>query len=158
MSDTVLMWCVEQLCGGDDRCPPTNDWHALPAIHQPLRHAARPVRLPHGNPYHYQGAGNEQCVSVGLEWNDPLTELVSSYNVTLKFILLTTAVSKASVGTGSDRKEDPAIPGYVQLRRIWSHWILASRLLGRRQPAGRPGDQWWTWQCSRRVCHEKKKK
>jgi len=51
---------------------------------------------------------------------------------------------------------DPAIPGYVQLRRIWSHWISASRLHGRRQPVVRPDDQWWTWQRSRRVCHEKK--
>ena len=53
--------------------------------------------------------------------------------------------------------EDPAIPGYVQLRWIWGHWILASRLHGRRQPVGRPGDQWWARQHSRRVCHEKKK-
>jgi len=48
---------------------------------------------------------------------------------------------------------------YVQLRRIWSHWILASRLHGRRQPTGRrSGDQWWTRQRSRRVRNEKKKK
>jgi len=39
--------------------------------------------------------------------------------------------------TGSDRKEDPVIPGYVQLRRIWSHWILASRLHGRRHATSR---------------------
>ena len=60
--------------------------------------------------------------------------------------------------TGSDRKEDPAIPGYVQLRWIWSQWISASRLHGRRQQIRRPSDQWWTWECSRRVCHEKKEK
>ena len=59
--------------------------------------------------------------------------------------------SKSLHRTGSDRKENPAMPGYVQLRRIWSHWILASRLHGRRQPVGRPGDQWWIRQRSRRV-------
>jgi len=42
--------------------------------------------------------------------------------------------------TGSDRKENPAIPGYVQLRRIWSHWVLSYRLHGRRQTIGKPGD------------------
>ena len=62
--------------------------------------------------------------------------------------------------TGSDRYVDPFIAGYVLLRRIWSHWISASRLHGRRQPVGRTGDQRWTWQRSRRLlaCHEKKKK
>jgi len=34
----------------------------------------------------------------------------------------------------------------------------ASRLHGRRQQIRRPSDQWWTWECSRRVCHEKKEK
>jgi len=66
--------------------------------------------------------------------------------------------SKSLPRTGSDQKEDPAIPGYAQLRRIWSHWMLASRLHGRTQPTGRPGDQWWTRQRSRRVRHEKKQK
>jgi len=43
---------------------------------------------------------------------------------------------KASLGLeATDRKTDP------YLRRIWSHWISASRLHGRRQPVGRPDDQ-----------------
>jgi len=66
--------------------------------------------------------------------------------------------SKSLPRTGSDQMEDPAIPGYVQLRRIWSHWILASRLHGRRQPVERPGDQWWKCKRSRIVRHEKRKK
>ena len=55
--------------------------------------------------------------------------------------------------TESDRQEDPIIPGYIQLRQIWS---LSSAWNS--QPAGRPGDQWWTRQRLRRVCHQQKKK
>jgi len=55
----------------------------------------------------------------------------------------------------TERKTQP----YLAIRATevdWSHWIPVSRLHGRRQPVGRPGDKWWTRQCSRRVCHEKK--
>jgi len=60
----------------------------------------------------------------------------------MKFITIQSHQQSESLPlTASDRKEDPAISGYVQLRRTWSHWISASRLHGRRQPVGRPGDQ-----------------
>ena len=59
--------------------------------------------------------------------------------------------SKGLPRTGSDRKENLAIPGELET----TSWISASRLHGRRQPVGRSGDLWWTRQRARRVCHKK---
>jgi len=78
----------------------------------------------------------------------------------LRWGISSTSNPEASLGLEATDRRRPMQPlaTYVQLRRIWSHWIPVCRPHGRRQPVGRPGDQWWTRQRSRRVCHEKKKK
>ena len=46
--------------------------------------------------------------------------------------------------------------GYVQFRRTRGHWILASRLRGRRHLFKRTGDPLLKWQCLWRGSYEKK--
>jgi len=59
----------------------------------------------------------------------------------------------------SDWKQPKGRPSHTWLCAIEADLKpLNISLHGRRQPVGRTGEQWWTREHSRRVCHEKKKK
>jgi len=78
------MLCIAgELCGGDDGDTATDDRLSLPAIHQQLWHADRPVGLPDGDPDRHWGAGNDRRLSTRLEWNDSVTELVRICHMTI---------------------------------------------------------------------------
>ena len=82
----IKLYHLGHLRGGDDGNTASDDRLPLPALHQPLWDADRPLRLPDGNPDRHRGAGHIQRVSSWLERNDPPAELVRMSDMTVKSV------------------------------------------------------------------------